>query len=78
MTDSVRKFFFTLFLILGWIAGLSQGLNAIAEDSSSVSEQTTEGFHPLFNGKNLDGWYTFLQEHGRDSDPDRIITIEMA
>jgi hypothetical protein len=34
------------------------------------------GWTPLFNGKNLDGWYTFLQEHGRDSDPDGIITIE--
>jgi hypothetical protein len=31
---------------------------------------------PLFNGKNLDGWYTFLQEHGKDKDPDRVITIE--
>jgi hypothetical protein len=31
---------------------------------------------PLFNGRNLDGWYTFLQKHGKDRDPDRVITIE--
>lgn len=31
---------------------------------------------PLFNGRDLDGWYTFLQKHGKDSDPDRVITIE--
>src|SRR5262245_49594273 len=33
-------------------------------------------WRPLFNGKNLDGWYTFLQKHGRDSDPTRVLTIE--
>ena len=31
---------------------------------------------PLFNGRDLDGWYTFLQKHGKNSDPDRVITIE--
>ena len=31
---------------------------------------------PLFNGRNLDGWYTFLQKHGKNSDPDHVITIE--
>lgn len=31
---------------------------------------------PLFNGRNLDGWYTFLQKHGKNHDPDRVVTIE--
>jgi hypothetical protein len=31
---------------------------------------------PLFNGRDLTGWYTFLQEHGKNRDPDRVITIE--
>jgi hypothetical protein len=35
-----------------------------------------EGWKPLFNGRDLTGWYTFLQVHGKDKDPDRIITIE--
>jgi len=30
----------------------------------------------LFNGRNLDGWYTFLQKHGKNRDPDRVIAIE--
>jgi putative membrane-bound dehydrogenase-like protein len=30
----------------------------------------------LFNGKDLTGWFSFLQKHGRDSDPDHVITIE--
>lgn len=29
----------------------------------------------LFNGKNLDGWYTFLQERGRDQDPKGVFTV---
>jgi hypothetical protein len=33
-------------------------------------------FAPLFNGRDLSGWYTFLQKHGKNSDPDRVITIE--
>lgn len=31
---------------------------------------------PLFNGRDLAGWYTFLQKHGKNQDPDRVITIE--
>ena len=30
----------------------------------------------LFNGHNLDGWYTFLQNRGRDNDPKKIFSIQ--
>lgn len=29
----------------------------------------------LFNGQNLDGWYTFLQGRGRDKDPKGVFTV---
>jgi hypothetical protein len=29
----------------------------------------------LFNGKDLDGWYTFLQHRGRDNDPKKVFTV---
>lgn len=29
----------------------------------------------LFNGKNLDGWYTFLQKSGRDNDPQKVFSV---
>jgi hypothetical protein len=35
-----------------------------------------EYWTPLFNGRDLTGWYTFLEKHGKNQDPDRIITIE--
>ncbi len=30
----------------------------------------------LFNGKNLNGWYTFLKNRGRDNDPKKVFTVE--
>lgn len=30
----------------------------------------------LFNGQNLDGWYTFLQNRGRDKDPRHVFTVQ--
>jgi len=30
----------------------------------------------LFNGKNLDGWYTFIRDRGRDIDPKKVFTVE--
>jgi hypothetical protein len=28
----------------------------------------------LFNGKNLNGWYTFLKDRGRDNDPKKVFS----
>jgi hypothetical protein len=42
--------------------------------SSAASEEGD--WTPLFNGRDLTGWYTFLQKHGKNQDPDRVITIE--
>jgi hypothetical protein len=30
----------------------------------------------LFNGKNLDGWYTFIENRGRDIDPKNVFTVQ--
>jgi hypothetical protein len=38
--------------------------------------KASAGWTSVFNGRDLDGWYTFLQEHGKNSDPDRVITVE--
>lgn len=35
-----------------------------------------EHFNSLFNGKNLEGWYTWLQGKGRNNDPDHIFTVD--
>lgn len=30
----------------------------------------------LFNGKNLDGWYVFLRDRGRNNDPKQVFTVK--
>ena len=30
----------------------------------------------LFNGKNLDGFYTYLRDHGKNHDPDHVFRVE--
>src|SRR5690606_11548583 len=30
----------------------------------------------LFNGENLYGWYTFIQNRGRDADPQGVYTVQ--
>jgi hypothetical protein len=47
-----------------------------AAKPSPAASQPNQRWVPLFNGRNLDGWYTFLQKHGKNSDPDRVIAIE--
>lgn len=37
----------------------------------SLAQETVQ----LFNGQNLDGWYTFLRDRGRDSDPKEVFTV---
>jgi hypothetical protein len=65
MTRRSAKWFCVATLIL--CCGALASPAAIAQDAT---------WKPLFNGKNLDGWYSFLQKHGRDSDPEKVITVE--
>ena len=30
----------------------------------------------LFNGRNLDSWYTFIKDRGRDTDPEKVFTVQ--
>jgi hypothetical protein len=40
------------------------------------SPATEDGWVPLFNGKNFDGWYTFLPSTGKNSDPKKVFKME--
>lgn len=35
-----------------------------------------DGWIPLFNGKNLDGWYTYLENSGKNNDPNGVFKVE--
>ena len=34
-----------------------------------------DGFAPLFNGKDLSGFYTYLRGTGKNNDPEKVITV---
>jgi len=44
--------------------------------SQSQSKSNIKNKVNLFNGKNLDGWYTFVQNRGRDIDPKNVFTVQ--
>lgn len=52
------------------IARSSEHMKNLDTGNSQVARTTH-----LFNGKNLKGWYTFLQERGRDNDPKQVFTV---
>lgn len=41
-----------------------------------AQDQTNDKTISLFNGQDLDGWYTFLQNRGRNNDPKRVFTVQ--
>lgn len=40
-----------------------------------VSKDSERTIH-LFNGNNLDGWYTYMKDLGRDKDPKKVFSVE--
>jgi len=51
----------------GKIPKLEKNAKAVNIDGNAVQ---------LFNGKNLEGWYSFLNSKGRNNDPDKVFLIE--
>jgi hypothetical protein len=43
---------------------------------SSLFVSAQEKLKPLFNGKNLNGWYSFLRTKGKNNDPEKVFTVE--
>ncbi|MEP7108269.1 MAG: DUF1080 domain-containing protein [Ferruginibacter sp.] len=41
--------------------------------NAQESQKETE---KLFNGRNLDGWYSFLRSKGRNNDPEKVFSVE--
>jgi len=55
-----------LICILGTLCCCAFVLSAAADD----------GWIPLFNGKNFDGWYSFLRTNGKNHDPNGVFKVE--
>ena len=44
--------------------------------SCADAQETKADMKPLFNGKNLNGWYSFLGSKGKNSDPEKVFLVE--
>jgi len=45
--------------------------------AASVERKNSSGSKiRLFNGKNLDGWYTFIKNKGKNNDPNKVFTVQ--
>lgn len=46
------------------------------QSPSDVEAQGAKQTIPLFNGKDLSGWYTYLKGRGRDNDPKKVFSVQ--
>ncbi len=52
-------------------------LSTLAVSSPGITKgQPLKGKIKLFNGKNLDGWYTYLKDRGRNNDPGKVFSVK--
>lgn len=47
-----------------------------ADDSYAQGRRGKQNITHLFNGKNLDGWYTFIKGRGKNNDPQKVFTVK--
>lgn len=47
----------------------------VAPGGRNAAMKSDEGFVSIFNGKNLDGWYTYLKGRGKNCDPRGVFTV---
>src|SRR5260370_298951 len=65
-----------VFFVVALMASVAMA-RSIALVSDGASTTTDDGgWAPLFNGRNLDGWYTFLPSTGKDKEPRRVFKVE--
>ena len=66
----IKRNLFRLVLLLTILVTVLTGCGQASEQSSR--QPVTE----LFNGKDLEGWYTYIRNKGRDNDPKNVFTVQ--
>lgn len=64
---------FAIFLIA--INQIKSFAQASPQQIDALNEKNDKTIQ-LFNGQNLDGWYTFLKDRGRDNDPKKVFMVK--
>ena len=69
MNKLIPASFAFLFLML-----IFAGCHTVKSSRNNGDNKNSKTIY-LFNGKNLNGWYTFLKVRGRDNDPKKVFTV---
>lgn len=67
--------FHSLYDGLKYIYETNRNGQASQKQADALNQSNSKTLH-LFNGENLDGWYTFLKNRGRDSDPKAVFMVK--
>lgn len=66
-----KKISLVLIIVFSVSVMAETGLTGFTEPSAPAKYKVH-----LFNGKNLDGWYTFLKDKGKNNDPNNVFTVK--
>ena len=75
MTPSEKRFNWSFAVPILLVACFMTHTSLAQEEVPARTKQKKTKPIKLFNGKNLDGWYTFLKDRGRDNDPKKVFTV---
>ncbi len=71
-----KKNLTALILVISISVITGTGFTRFAGSSASEKNNSRKKKMELFNGKNLDGWYTYIKDKGKNSDPDKVFTVQ--
>jgi hypothetical protein len=73
--DPMKKLSFLIALVLGILTFPEPSRASDESGKTALHRSRASRTIHLFNGKNLKGWYTFLQERGRTNDPKQVFSV---
>lgn len=71
-----KPLFIFLVLTLTILVITGTGFTRFTDPSGSERMNDKKSDLQLFNGKNLDGWYTFIKDRGKNVDPKKVFTVK--
>jgi hypothetical protein len=71
-----RQFHYLLILMISLLLISESGFARFSDLVSVEKKNPKKAKTELFNGKSLDGWYTFIKGKGRNTDPNKVFTVQ--
>lgn len=71
-----KPIFILLIMTLSMLVITETGFTSFTDPVGSERKNGKNSGLQLFNGKNLDGWYTFIKNRGKNVDPKNVFTVK--